>query len=462
MGMTTQRVHLTIERIRKLAKPEGKQAAYVFDDDPRHLSVRVTPAGAKSFVFAGKLHRVPLRLTIGSVDTWTLEDARAEARRLQTLLDKGIDPREEKAQRLAAVVSKHREIKRQEVTVGDAWTAYIKARQSKWGTRSLTDHQKAAHPGGIPKKRGQGDTEPGTIAPLMSLKLADLKPAKVADWLERETLKRPTQAALAYRLLRGFLRWCAEQQDYASVTDSSAVSARIVREHIPLRKAKDGDCLQREQLAAWFRGVLALPPVPSAYLQALLLTGARRGEMAGLRWDDVDFQWQSLRIRDKVEGERVIPLTPYLSTMLLDLKRRNDTPPPVFRIPKVKQVPGKAENWQPSPWVFSSPASASGRIADPNRAHTRALIAAGLPHVTLHGLRRSFGTLAEWVECPTGVVAQIQGHKPSAIAEKHYRRRPLDLLRMWHTRIEAWMLEQAGIEQPLVESTPGVKVVTAA
>jgi hypothetical protein len=39
------------------------------------------------------------------------------------------------------------------------------------------------------------------------------------------------------------------------------------------------------------------------------------------------------------------------------------------------------------------------------------------------------------------------GHKPSAIAEKHYRRRPLDLLRSWHVKIEAWILEQAGIEQ---------------
>ena len=47
---------------------------------------------------------------------------------------------------------------------------------------------------------------------------------------------------------------------------------------------------------------------------------------------------------------------------------------------------------------------------------------------------------------PAGVVAQIQGHKPSALAEKHYRRRPLDLLRQWHSRIEAWMLEQAGID----------------
>jgi hypothetical protein len=37
------------------------------------------------------------------------------------------------------------------------------------------------------------------------------------------------------------------------------------------------------------------------------------------------------------------------------------------------------------------------------------------------------------------------GHKPSATAEKHYKVRPLDLLRMWHVKIEAWTLEQAGI-----------------
>ena len=59
--------------------------------------------------------------------------------------------------------------------------------------------------------------------------------------------------------------------------------------------------------------------------------------------------------------------------------------------------------------------------------------------------------LSEWLELPVGVIAQIQGHKPSATAEKHYRARPLDLLRLWHARIEAWILEQAGIEQPAAE-----------
>ena len=38
------------------------------------------------------------------------------------------------------------------------------------------------------------------------------------------------------------------------------------------------------------------------------------------------------------------------------------------------------------------------------------------------------------------------GHKPSATAEKHYTVRPLDLLRVHHEKIEAWILEQAGIK----------------
>jgi hypothetical protein len=38
------------------------------------------------------------------------------------------------------------------------------------------------------------------------------------------------------------------------------------------------------------------------------------------------------------------------------------------------------------------------------------------------------------------------GHKPSATAEKHYTVRPLELLAQHHERIEAWILEQAGID----------------
>jgi integrase len=189
-------------------------------------------------------------------------------------------------------------------------------------------------------------------------------------------------------------------------------------------------------LPAWFAAVRQIQnPVIAAYLQTLLLTGARREELAGLAWNDVDFQWKAMTIKDKVDGERTIPLTPYAAALLAALPRRNE-------------------------WVFSSPAAASGRLQEPRIQHNKALTAAGLPNVSIHGLRRSFGTLAEWVECPAGVSAQIMGHKPSATAEKHYRVRPLDLLRMWHTKIEAWILNEAGIEQP-AENVKGPRLVKA-
>jgi integrase len=219
-----------------------------------------------------------------------------------------------------------------------------------------------------------------------------------------------------------FWRWCAAQPEYATAIDIQAVENKDVRAEVPSRKSKRFDVLQRAQLDSWFTAVRALDNAPaSAYLQALLLTGARREEMAALRWADVDFRWCSLWVKDKVAEEgRKIPLTPYLSSLLAALPRRNE-------------------------WVFSSPTAANGRIADPRNPHNRALSVAGLEHVTLHGLRRTFASLAEWVEMPRGVVAQIMGHAPNATAEKHYINRPLELLAVWHGKYEAWILKQAQV-----------------
>jgi integrase len=84
-------------------------------------------------------------------------------------------------------------------------------------------------------------------------------------------------------------------------------------------------------------------------------------------------------------------------------------------------------------------------VSIPRNQHVTACKVAGVDNLTLHGLRHSFKSLTEWLEVPVGVVAQTQGHKPSATAEKHYTVRPLDLLRVHHEKIEAWILEQAGI-----------------
>ena len=486
-----ERVKLTRGRIERFEPEQGKSQSFLWDTEAPGLAVRATPNGRKTYIFQGRVHgeKGDFRLTIGDVATFDIdtavpvaapqnqlfapgEGARQIARRLQSLCDAGVDPRRRQAEMMAAKVaeieaeqaaeqSEANQQRRELVTVGEAWARYIAARSSKWSARHLADHVSLSSTGGEAKRKGKGTMMAAPLAVLMPVKLADLTPERMAAWLKEETRTRPTRAALAFRLLRACLRWCSDESDYKAVVRLDAIGKRVAKDFVPKPKAKEGDCLQREMLPGWFTEVRKLDPVLGTYLQALLLTGARREEMASLLWADVDFKWGSLRIRDKVEGERVIPLTPYLAELLRTLKTRNDKRPEKYRILNGKKIENDLKNWKPSPHVFSSATSETGRLADATNAHRRVLAAAALPHVSLHGLRRSFGTLSEWVECPVGVVAQIQGHKPSAIAERHYRRRPLDLLRSWHIKIEAWILEQAGIELVTNGQQAGPKLATS-
>lgn len=433
------KANFTGGRVDAFECPPGKQQSIFWDAKTPGLGLRATANGTKSYIFEARLNGKTVRVTIGDVRTWTVSQAQAEATKLKTLVDRGRDPRLEKAERLAACEARRVAAAQKEVTVREAWDAYIAARKPNWGSRHLLNHEYMANAGGQTRTRGirKGEsdtTKPGPLHSLLSMRLANLDSEAVSAWLKPLTEKTPTQAAQTYRALRAFVSWCADNPNFKTVAHADACTGRSIRSTLPRAKAKN-DCLQREQLALWFLHVKKISnPVIAAYLQTALLTGARRNELSELRWNDVDFQWKSLTIHDKVDGERTIPLTPYVAALLASLPRRT-----------------KKENGEQvsNPYVFSSLTSQSGRLQEPRIQHNKAIATAGLPALSIHGLRRSFGTLAEWVECPAGISAQIMGHKPSALAEKHYRRRPLDLLRMWHTKIEAWILAQAGIEQPL-------------
>ncbi|MES2150699.1 MAG: integrase family protein [Pseudomonadota bacterium] len=452
------RVNFTAERVAAFLPAPDKQQSILWDAKTPGLGLRVTTGGARSYIFETRLHGKTVRITIGDTRTWTVTKAQAEATRYKAQTDQGIDPRQVKVAQRAQAEAASVEAKRQDIKFGDVWPVYLAARKSRWGEQHYQNHVNLAAIGGQEKKRGKGETVAGPLAPLRPLLLSELTPSKVAEWLEKEAKARPTNAAQSYRILRAFIRWADSQPEYRDIVPAQAYSASNVRDALPKSRAKEGDSLQREQLPGWFAAVRKIPnEVISYYLQGLLLTGARREELAALRWEEVDFQWRSITIRDKVEGTRTIPLTPYFASLLSNLKRINDTPPTVRQMRRLDAV-GKV--WVPSPWVFSSSTAASGRLTEPRIAHTQALEVAGIPHVSLHGLRRSFGTLCEWVEVPSGVSAQIMGHKPSALAEKHYRRRPLDLLRKWHDQIEAWILTEARIA--FAPASTELKAVTAA
>ena len=415
------------------------------------LGLRTTPAGKPAYVFQSVYQGKDLRLTIGSPAAWSIPDAQAKARELQRLIDEGKDPRDLKrdalaaqAEKQAAAAAKEEADKAAALPVGEAWAAYLEARRPFWGERHYLDHIALVRAGGEPAKRGtrgRGVTIAGPLHPLMALALRDLTAPVIEAWAAREAQTRPTAARLAWRCLKAFLSWCAEQPEYAPVLPSvNPAKTKKAREALGKAGIKQ-DALLREQLPAWFAAVRSIGNATvSAYLQTLLLTGARPGEVLAMRWDDLNTQWRGLTIRDKVEGERVIPLTPYVWHLPAALPRRNEV-------------------------VFSSnPRGGTKKaapISSPNNPLAQACKVAGISPITLHGLRRSFKSLTEWLECPAGVVAQIMGHKPSATAEKHYTVRPLDLLRVHHERIEAWILEQAGVQFD-AQAVPGaLRVVTS-
>jgi integrase len=436
----TQAHDLTAGVIDRLSCPKDKTQIFLRDVKAPGLRVRVTAAGAKSFVFEAKLNRQTVRRTIGDVRSWSIEQARTEARRMAVILDNGQDPREIERQRQQKQAQAKSAAVAQTLTLANAWADYIEQRRPFWGGLHYRDHMDKAKAGGLPSGRRGGDkepTKPGPLASLMTCRLVDLTPERIEAWAALEGQTRPSSARLAWRLLTVFLTWCSQQPAYAGLLpDKNPAKTQKAREALGKAGVKK-DVLQRGQLPAWFAAVQQLQnPTIAACLQVMLLTGARPGEVLALRWEDVNTQWKGIQIRDKVEGAREIPLTPYVEHLLTALPRRNE-------------------------WVFSSPTSASGGLTEPNTPHTRACKAARLDGLTLHGLRRSFKSLTEWLEVPVGVVAQIQGHKPSATAEKHYTVRPLELLALHHGRIEAWILEQAGIVFD-TQAAPGrLRVVNA-
>ncbi len=165
---------------------------------------------------------------------------------------------------------------------------------------------------------------------------------------------------------RGFLRCCSAKPEYRAMTDRDAGRAAAILDELPsTSENKRTDCLEAAQLPGWFAGADKLGNRTIAtYLKGLLLTGARREELAAIKWADIDFTWSRLTLADKVEKTRVIPLTLYMAHQLATLPRINE-------------------------FVFAAKGAKGGRITEPRASHAKVMLDAGITTLTIHGLRRS-------------------------------------------------------------------------
>lgn len=127
------KVNLTAGRIRDFNCPGDKAQAFLWDTGAPGLAVRGTPTGKTAFIFQAKLAGKDIRVTLGDTRNLGIDGARDEARRLGLLIAQGTDPRQDKQERIEAGEAKRQESRRQDVTVSEAWAAYIADRSPRWG-----------------------------------------------------------------------------------------------------------------------------------------------------------------------------------------------------------------------------------------------------------------------------------------------------------------------------------------
>lgn len=128
-------------------------------------------------------------------------------------------------------------------------------------------------------------------------------------------------------------------------------------------------------------------PAAVAAIRLLVLTGCRRSEILGLRWDDVELDAGELRLRDSKTGARMVPLSPAAAEVIAELPR----------------IPG-------NPWVIPgrNPGAPLRNLQYPWEI-LRAR--AGLEDVRIHDLRHSFASRALALGEGLPIIGELLGHR---------------------------------------------------
>jgi integrase len=283
---------ITLKSIQNLTLRQDQREKTFFDDDLPGFGVRVRAGGSKMYVVQYKIGPKHRRLTLGKVGGLDLNKARTAAKDALAAARLGHDPAGEKieARQLAAE------------TFGALLPRYLTRQRAKLKPRSyqeterhLLAHAKAFHE--LPVKK----IDRRTIATRLA---------------EIEEHSGPAASNRVRASLSAYLSWLA-REGYIEANPASFTNRAVengARHHVP----SDADLR-----AIW----LALEGDDyGAIVKLLLLTGARRDEIGGLRWSEVDLDDASITLpppRVKNKREHLIPLSEPALAILKAQPRRS-------------------------------------------------------------------------------------------------------------------------------------------
>lgn len=367
-------------------KPGMRDVVY-WDDDLSRFGVRVKPSGAMTYVVqyrntAGRTRK----LALGRVGVLTPDQARQRAAKALGRVADGEDP------------SATRHTQRADLTVAQLVERYLtEGRASKPAKKASSWASDASN-----LRRH--------VVPLLGRKqLASLTSDDIQKFqrdvtegktkADEKTRRRgraivkggPAAAARATVVLSAMLQWAVSRKFRP---DNPGKGVKLNK---PKRRerflsgpelARLGDAFAKADREGLNRNSLTI-------LQLLVLTGARRNEIASLRWEHVDFERKALRLPDSKTGSKIVPLGAPALAVLNGQPRKKG-----------------------SPWVFPA-TRGKGHHVGMAGVWRKLRAAAGLKDVRMHDLRHGFASVAVADGGSLYLVGKVLGHTQAATTQRY-------------------------------------------
>lgn len=392
--MASIRAKLT-KRLVDSLRPLPDEDLFAQDTDLHGYGIRMKPSGAASYYVH---YRTPQgrrpRHTFAKVGTVTPEEARTKARRLLAGAQDGKDP------------SAERHEAREALTTTQLCDVYMTAaREGLVATRFKR-----------PKKASTIAIDEGRIA----RHIVPLLGHRVANSLRRPDVQR-TADAIAAGKTAGIFK--AKARGKAVVTGGAGTAARVVEllggiwswaerrglvsgvnpaHGIETQRGLVKDrVLSHAEIAALGKALDVhgeRSPLACGALRLIALAGPRREEACGLRWREIDWDGQCLRLRETKAGRSIRPIGKEVLDVLRSFPRMHDE------------------------FVFPN-RSGTGN-ADLKKQIASIFDAAGLKDARSHDLRRTFASIAAELGYGDAAIGELLGHAKRGVTERHYVRRP--------------------------------------
>ncbi len=387
--MATQRTTIKLTKRSVDALSAGDRRLLVWDRELKGFGVRLETTGLKTFIVryrAGGGRRAPRRqMNIGRFGTVTVEQARCEAKRELGQVAQGKDP------------VKERTAARRALTVKELCDLYLDQGVGHKKASTLATDRGRIRRHIVPLLGNRQITNVSTVD--VEKFMRDVANGKTA----RTTRTKPRGKAV----VQGGKGTAARTVGLLGAIFTFAVKRQLLSEN-PARGVKrypdnrNETYLSLEDIRKLGTVLSELEsegenPTGIACLRLLALTGARKGEIVGLRWDEVDFGTGCLRLRDSKTGAKIIPLGEVASELIANQ-------------PKLAG----------SIWVFPSlKTNGETPFMGIEKTWKKVRLKLEMPKVRIHDLRHSFASVgvAEGASLP--IIGAILGHREVSTTQRY-------------------------------------------